>query len=125
MAEFKKGDRVLVTLSGIEVPATVNVASDGYVSVSWEGSSFTNGFDLDEILVRRDPAYAVEVGTVLNSVADLTKITGRIALVDSVYVVGVWDGEDYRMSWAIVDNNYAMTSPESVVFPATVLWVAP
>lgn len=123
--EYKKGDRVLVTLSGVEVPAVVDYTSGkhlGAVDVKWTDGEATNA--VYKTRVRLDPEFAhkVEVGTVLRNVTELRAITNQcIVLVDQVDVAGTWSGT--RIAWAVEDNSGTETDAHSVVFPATIVAV--
>lgn len=126
--KFGKGDRVLVTLSGVDVPATVAWGSSsgtgGTVDVRWDSEPTTTN-NVPTASVRIDPErqpLTVAVGTVLNNAAELLRVTGQqIVLVDRVHVAGTWSGKS--IAWALLDNGMTDSDARSVAYPATVVAV--
>jgi hypothetical protein len=124
MSTLNKGDRVLVTLSGIEVPATVVRPESRYVVVTW--LDHVNENYVLATQVRPDPAFAptAKVGDVLNTPSQLRELTTqRLVLVDGAHVAGTWNGK--IIAWAIEDNSACMSGISSVIFPAQVVAVLP
>ena len=115
MTEFKKGDAVLVTLNGVDVPAAITYLANEYVEVTINDEAY----GISENYVRLDPSKRKwAVGDVVETAEELTTLPDNAVFVDHNGAVSEWD---VNRVWTFGSDEEF--SADDIDGPATIIYV--